>query len=63
MVHRGPDDEGFEEMPLAGNPAGPVAAFGFRRLAILDEFDGMFAIALFSGGRPAGAPGPRPAGY
>jgi len=36
MVHRGPDDEGFEEMPLAGDPAGPVAAFGFRRLSILD---------------------------
>jgi asparagine synthase (glutamine-hydrolysing) len=36
MVHRGPDDEGFEEMPLTGDPAGPAAAFGFRRLAILD---------------------------
>lgn len=36
MVHRGPDDEGFEEMPLTADPAGPAAAFGFRRLAILD---------------------------
>ena len=36
MVHRGPDDDGFAEMPLTGDPAGPVAAFGFRRLAILD---------------------------
>ncbi|MFM7135720.1 MAG: asparagine synthase (glutamine-hydrolyzing) [Planctomycetota bacterium] len=36
MVHRGPDDEGFAEMPLTGDPTGPVAAFGFRRLAILD---------------------------
>lgn len=36
MVHRGPDDDGFAEMPIAGDTAGPVAAFGFRRLAILD---------------------------
>ena len=36
MVHRGPDDDGFAEMPLTNDPAGPVAAFGFRRLAILD---------------------------
>lgn len=36
MVHRGPDDEGFAELPLTGDPTGPVAAFGFRRLAILD---------------------------
>jgi asparagine synthase (glutamine-hydrolysing) len=36
MIHRGPDDDGFAEMPLTGDPAGPVAAFGFRRLAILD---------------------------
>lgn len=36
MIHRGPDDEGFEEMPLTADPAGPTAAFGFRRLAILD---------------------------
>ena len=36
MIHRGPDGEGFAEMPLAADAAGPVAAFGFRRLAILD---------------------------
>jgi len=41
MVHRGPDDEGFEEFPVAsvldgkGPPAG-AAGLGFRRLAILD---------------------------
>lgn len=35
MMHRGPDDEGYEELPLAGD-GGPVAGFGFRRLAILD---------------------------
>lgn len=34
MVHRGPDDEGFEQFPLGGTAA--VAGFGFRRLAILD---------------------------
>jgi asparagine synthase (glutamine-hydrolysing) len=36
MIHRGPDDDGFAELPLTGDLAGPVAAFGFRRLAILD---------------------------
>lgn len=37
MVHRGPDDEGFELLPLGGSEtSGPVAGFGFRRLAILD---------------------------
>jgi len=46
MVHRGPDDEGYEQLPLGGERA-PVAGvgsspgeatlgFGFRRLAILD---------------------------
>jgi asparagine synthase (glutamine-hydrolysing) len=41
MVHRGPDDEGYEEFPIvaglhaAGPPTGTVG-FGFRRLAILD---------------------------
>ena len=41
MVHRGPDDEGFEQFPIAasglaaGSAAGTVG-FGFRRLAILD---------------------------
>lgn len=34
MVHRGPDDEGFEQFPLGGSAA--VAGFGFRRLAILE---------------------------
>ena len=37
MVHRGPDDEGYEQFALGGEGnTGPVAAFGFRRLAILD---------------------------
>ena len=39
MVHRGPDDEGFEEFRVAGRGGAPAAAtlgFGFRRLAILD---------------------------
>jgi asparagine synthase (glutamine-hydrolysing) len=35
MIHRGPDDEGYEELPLGGE-GGPVAGFGFRRLTILD---------------------------
>jgi len=36
MVHRGPDDEGYEEIALgdAANP--PTIGFGFRRLAIQD---------------------------
>ncbi len=33
MVHRGPDDEGFERFSLAGEA---TVGFGFRRLAILD---------------------------
>ena len=36
MVHRGPDDEGYEQLPLGDGDHGPVAGFGFRRLAILD---------------------------
>ncbi len=38
MVHRGPDDEGFQLLPLAEGRAedGPSCGFGFRRLAILD---------------------------
>jgi asparagine synthase (glutamine-hydrolysing) len=36
MVHRGPDDEGFERFPLGREGDGPVVGFGFRRLAILD---------------------------
>jgi len=36
MIHRGPDDEGYEELPLGSDNARPVAGFGFRRLAILD---------------------------
>ena len=36
MVHRGPDDEGFERMPLTADRDGPEVAFGFRRLSILD---------------------------
>lgn len=36
MVHRGPDDEGYEQLPLGSDESGPVAGFGFRRLAIQD---------------------------
>jgi asparagine synthase (glutamine-hydrolysing) len=36
MTHRGPDDEGFESLPLGAQPRETIAAFGFRRLAILD---------------------------
>jgi len=36
MAHRGPDDEGFESLPMGSHEAAGVAAFGFRRLAILD---------------------------
>lgn len=35
MIHRGPDDEGYERLPL-GAQGGVIAGFGFRRLAILD---------------------------
>ncbi len=36
MVHRGPDDEGFEQFALTTDRDGPEVAFGFRRLSILD---------------------------
>jgi asparagine synthase (glutamine-hydrolysing) len=36
MTHRGPDDEGFEILPLFELDQGRAAAFGFRRLAIID---------------------------
>ncbi|MFM8733704.1 MAG: asparagine synthase (glutamine-hydrolyzing) [Pirellulales bacterium] len=36
MAHRGPNDEGYEELPLGAEESGPVAGFGFRRLSILD---------------------------
>lgn len=36
MVHRGPDDEGFEMLNLGPYEFGPFAGFGFRRLAIVD---------------------------
>ena len=37
MVHRGPDDEGYEELPLGGGENhGALAGFGFCRLSILD---------------------------
>ena len=39
MVHRGPDDEGYEQFPVAaaGGSAGEATlGLGFRRLAILD---------------------------
>ena len=36
MVHRGPDDEGYELFPLGVDSGGPAVGFGFRRLAIMD---------------------------
>lgn len=36
MVHRGPDDAGYELLTLGRDDGGPYAGFGFRRLAILD---------------------------
>jgi asparagine synthase (glutamine-hydrolysing) len=37
MVHRGPDDEGFELLPMGqGDALSPVVGLGFRRLSILD---------------------------
>jgi asparagine synthase (glutamine-hydrolysing) len=36
MVHRGPDDEGFESFPLTDDALSSSVSFGFRRLAILD---------------------------
>jgi len=36
MVHRGPDDEGFEWLPFGTDASGLRAGFGFRRLSILD---------------------------
>lgn len=36
MVHRGPDDEGYEARPFGSDESGAAATFGFRRLAILD---------------------------
>lgn len=36
MVHRGPDDSGYQELPLGRQGDHSVAAFGFRRLAIID---------------------------
>jgi len=36
MVHRGPDDLGYEQLPLGKDGNGPVVGFGFRRLSILD---------------------------
>jgi len=36
MIHRGPDDEGYAEMPLGGDESGAALGLGFRRLSILD---------------------------
>ena len=36
MVHRGPDDAGYELLTLGRDDGGPYVGFGFRRLAILD---------------------------
>jgi asparagine synthase (glutamine-hydrolysing) len=36
MVHRGPDDDGFVELPLLNAKSGPAVGLGFRRLSILD---------------------------
>jgi asparagine synthase (glutamine-hydrolysing) len=36
MVHRGPDDEGYEQFSLGESDVVPVCGFGFRRLSIMD---------------------------
>ena len=36
MIHRGPNDAGYEVLNLGSDEGGPSAGFGFRRLAILD---------------------------
>jgi len=36
MVHRGPDDEGYQQLSFGPDPSNTVAAFGFRRLSVLD---------------------------
>jgi asparagine synthase (glutamine-hydrolysing) len=36
MLHRGPNDAGYESLNLSGYEFGPYAGLGFRRLAILD---------------------------
>jgi asparagine synthase (glutamine-hydrolysing) len=36
MHHRGPDDAGFELIPLGSATEGPAIGLGFRRLSILD---------------------------
>ncbi|MFN7813592.1 MAG: asparagine synthetase B family protein, partial [Planctomycetia bacterium] len=36
LVHRGPDDDGYEEFPFGTGSAPAAGGFGFRRLAILD---------------------------
>jgi len=36
MIHRGPNDSGYEQLSMSGYEFGPYAGLGFRRLAILD---------------------------
>ena len=36
MVHRGPDDEGYEQVPVGPGGGSGLAGLGFRRLSILD---------------------------
>jgi asparagine synthase (glutamine-hydrolysing) len=36
MIHRGPDDEGYEQFAITDDASGPACGFGFRRLAIMD---------------------------
>jgi asparagine synthase (glutamine-hydrolysing) len=36
MIHRGPDDDGFVELPLVNAETGPAVGLGFRRLSIID---------------------------
>ncbi len=37
MIHRGPDDEGYQVLPMGdADSADPILGFGFRRLSILD---------------------------
>lgn len=35
LVHRGPDDDGFDQFPF-GQGSGAICGFGFQRLAIMD---------------------------
>jgi len=36
MVHRGPDDEGYEQFAIGNSSSGSLVGLGFRRLSIMD---------------------------